>query len=318
MEALFDILLDALTDAGKDTLLIVPFLFVTYWAMEWLEHKTPQKTIESVRKAGKAGPLVGALLGVLPQCGFSAAASTFYAGRVITLGTLFSVYLSTSDEMLPIFLGEGVSLPTILAVLGTKVLVGMVAGFVIDAIFRSRRGTDVELRIDDLCIAADCACDEHCAEEPDEHRSEGHDHADYHAHHEHGHGSIVKSALIHTINITLFVFLFSLVLNVVLLTVGEEVLSDFIASNAVVGVFASALVGLIPNCAASIAIAQLFVEGVLGSGAMIAGLLVAAGVGLLVLCRTNRHAKENVLIIVCLYGIGVAVGLLIEVFGIVF
>lgn len=314
-----ELFLDILIDAVKDTLLVVPFLLVTYLAMEWLEHKTGDRAANAVARAGKAGPAVGALLGAVPQCGFSAMASTFYAGRVITLGTLFAVFLSTSDEMLPIFIAEQVPVATILAILAVKVVIGMICGFVIDFVLRRRAGSENgKLRIHDLCEQANCLCEERCEgathDTLQEHVPHDHDHCG----HEHGSGSIIMSAVKHTLQITLFVFLITLALNACFELVGAETLAAFIGSNELLSVAASALVGLIPNCAASVLIADLYVEGVLGAGAMMAGLLPAAGVGLLVLLRTNRSAKENVAIVVALFAIGVLCGACIEALGVVF
>ena len=261
--------------------------------MEWLEHKTGERTQKAITRAGTAGPVVGSVLGVVPQCGFSAVAATLYAGRVITLGTLFAVFLSTSDEMLPIFLAEAVPAETILSIMGTKLIIGMIMGFLVDAGLRIARRIDMPLHIHDLCEQEHCHC---------------HD----------GEGGILRSAVKHTLQVTLFIFLITLALNGLLAVVGEDVLAEFLSANPALSVFGSALVGLVPNCAASIVIAQLYVEGVLGSGAMLAGLLVSAGVGLLVLVRTNRHVKENVAIIVGLYAMGVIWGLLANALGIVF
>ena len=276
-----------------DTLYLIPFLFVTYLVMEWLEHKTGGKAQAAVQRAGAAGPIVGAVVGVVPQCGFSAVAATLWAGRVITLGTLFAVFLSTSDEMLPIFIAEQVPLIVILKILGAKIVVGMVMGFVVDAGMRLARRIDAPLHIHDLCERDHCHC---------------HD----------GEGGILKSALKHTLQVTVFIFVITIVLNGVLEVVGEDALGEFLSANPVLSVFGSALVGLVPNCAASVVIAQLYVSGVLGSGAMLAGLLVSAGVGLLVLVRTNRHWKQNVAIIVGLYEMGVLWGLIANALGIVF
>ncbi len=363
-----------------DTLYLIPFLLVTYLAMEWLEHKTGNKTQEAIRRAGAAGPLVGSLLGAVPQCGFSAMAATLYAGRVITLGTLFAVLLSTSDEMLPIFLAEAVPLQTIASILGAKIIIGMIMGFVVDALLRVARREHTELKIHELCEHDHCGCHEDC-ETCEQHPSLVYEHHDavrqcqseacIHGHHHHGapvagptdpslttaevkaavqqevaatdaadlaeateehahgccghdHGhevgwkGIWKSALIHTVQVTLFVFLITIVLNGILEVVGEDTLGDFLGANPTLSVLASALVGLIPNCAASVVIAQLYVEGVLGAGAMLAGLLVSAGVGLLVLARANRHWKQNVAIIVALYAIGVFWGLATNLVGITF
>ncbi len=361
----------------SDTLYLIPFLFVTYLVMEWLEHKTGAKTQKAIRHAGAAGPVVGAFLGVVPQCGFSAMAATLYAGRVITLGTLFAVLLSTSDEMLPIFLAENVAPNTILSIMGAKVIIGMVMGFVVDAGLRLARRDKEKLRIHELCAQDKCGCDDDCAtckqnpelayghhddglaqavDSPGQlHRSiaeelettEGHERHDHaHCHdcghdhegeeraasdtaaapvaccHDHSHDDgwkgIAKSALKHTITVTLFIFVITVLLNAVLETVGEDVLAQFLAASPILAVLAAALVGLIPNCAASVVIAQLYLEGVLGPGAMLAGLLTAAGVGLLVLVRSNRPALQNAKIIALLYATGVFWGLVAEGLGVVF
>ena len=361
-----------------DTLYLIPFLYVTYLVMEWLEHKTSGKSVEAIRRAGTAGPVVGAVVGVAPQCGFSAVASTLWAGRVITLGTLFAVYLSTSDEMLPIFLAEQVDPLTIVKILGVKVVIGMVMGFLVDAVVRLARRESRELRIRDLCEQDHCHCEdcdtcgEHLAEfdRPDagdcekaceetcDDASEGHaaiaeavdasarqatltrdrealaevdegspsSHAHEHGHgaardhdgHHHTHTPIWKSALVHTVQVVLFIFVITIVLNTVLEVVGEDALAGALSGNPVLATFGAAAVGLIPNCAASVVIAELYLEGALGAGPMLAGLLVSAGVGLLVLVRTNRHAGQNALIIAALYATGVFWGLLAGTLGITF
>lgn len=319
--------MDVLEDAFFDTLYLIPFLFVTYLFMEWLEHKTGEKTQRAIERAGAAGPLVGAVLGVVPQCGFSAAASTLYAGRVIGLGTLFAVYLSTSDEMLPIFIAEQVAPTTIIGILIIKIVIGMAFGFAVDFALRVAQRPREELRIHELCERDHCECShdcETCRENPELAYGHHDDCADgcthEHHHHDHSHdagwGGIAKSALKHTVQVTLFVFLVSLALNAVLAIVGEDALGSFLGSNEALAVLGSAVVGLIPNCAASVAIAQLYVEGVLGFGACMAGLLSAAGVGLLVLARTNRRPAENVAIILVLVVFSAVCGLIIQALGI--
>lgn len=397
MEHIEHILAHVAEHSIADTLYLIPFLFVTYLAMEWLEHKTAGKTQEAIQRAGAAGPVAGAFLGVIPQCGFSAAAATLYAGRVITLGTVFAVFLSTSDEMLPIFLAEQVPAETIAKILGAKVVIGMVMGFIVDAVLRIARRDKQDLRIHELCerdgcsCAADCAtCEKNpelvyrhhddaahhgeCAEElcghshahedghglgcahdhdHDHDRSCDHDHSHDHDHdhdnavadydhaatqachefscgdshckghdhdhsHDHGWKGIAKSALVHTAQVAVFILCVTVLLNLVLEVVGEDALAAFLGENLTLSVFASALVGLVPNCAASVAIAQLYVEGVLGAGAMLAGLLVSAGVGLLVLLRANRGLKENLAIIAALYATGVFWGLAVNLLGVAF
>lgn len=314
-----------------DTLYLIPFLFVTYLAMEWLEHRTAGKTQDAIRHAGAAGPIVGAVLGAVPQCGFSAAAATLYAGRVVTLGTVFAVFLSTSDEMLPIFLAEQVPPLTIVKIVGAKIIIGMVMGFIVDAALRLLRRDNQRLRIHELCEQDHCHCDNECStceNNPElvyshhDDCAEGcthHHHAHDHEHdHDHGWKGIVKSALIHTVQVGVFVLVVTFVLNGVLEVVGEDALAAFLGANPVLSVLASALVGLVPNCAASVVIAQLYVEGVLGAGAMMSGLLVSAGVGLLVLLRANRPVRQTLAIIAGLYATGVAWGLAGNALGIVF
>lgn len=318
MENFVDIFLDVLLDAAKDTLYLIPFLFVTYLAMEWLEHKAGDRAEEAVRRAGAAGPVVGALVGIVPQCGFSAAASTLWAGRVITLGTLFAVYLSTSDEMLPIFLAEAVSPLTIVKILGAKIIIGMVMGFVVDAGLRLARRDKEKLRIHELCEREHCHCNGEChACEQNPELAYNFEHDDDHEHH-HEHGSILRSAAKHTLQVTVFIFVITLVLNGVIAAVGEDAIGAFLSQNPVLSVLGSAIVGLIPNCAASVVIAQLYVEGSLGAGAMMAGLLVSAGVGMLVLFRANRRPGQNLAILGGLWAMGVAWGLLITALGIAF
>ena len=318
MEEITHLIGHVLEHSIEDTLYLIPFLFVTYLAMEWLEHKAGDKAEEAVRRAGAAGPVVGALVGIVPQCGFSAAAATLWAGRVVTLGTLFAVFLSTSDEMLPIFLAEQVAPMTILKIMGVKLIIGMVMGFVVDAAIRLARRDREKLRIHELCERDHCHCNgdcETCEQQPELAYDFEHDEA--HEHHHEG-GSILRSALKHTVQVTVFIFVITLVLDGALELVGEDALAAFLGSNPVLSVLGSALVGLIPNCAASVVIAQLYVEGALGAGAMMAGLLVSAGVGLLVLFRTNRRLRQNLIVLAGLWATGVFWGLIISAFGIVF
>lgn len=345
METFAEILPHAFEHAFIDTLKLVPFLFVTYLAMEALEHYASSKSIAAVRRAGTAGPIIGALLGVVPQCGFSAAAATLYSARVITLGTLFAVFLSTSDEMLPIMIAAQAPAGFIAEVLVIKALCGLIAGFAIDVVLRLRHHAVEAMRIRDLCERDHCGCgDEDDALQ--EHgggvagriddrdgghlngkesgaeasrASDGHDDAHSHDHshgHAHGFGAIAKSSLVHTLQVTLFIFLVSLALEIVIDGVGEDALASFISANSNLSVVVSAIVGLIPNCAASVVLTELYLEGALSTGAMLAGLLVSAGVGLLVLFRANRPMHENFLIVAGLVACGVVFGFIVGVFGI--
>lgn len=362
-----DLLLHFMEHALEDTLALVPFLFVTYIALEALEHAAGARANAVVRRAGAAGPVVGALLGVVPQCGFSAMAATLYAGRVVTLGTLVAVFLSTSDEMLPMLVAERVEPGLLLRVLGLKVLVALITGVLADLAIRALRknarvhaflrrtvfsvrrdgmeadvvdqmaeGGETAEHICRLCEQDHCGCGhDHThargGERGHEHGNDrGHEHADEHVagcDHGHGHdhshaggrfgivGSIVMSAVSHTVQVSLFIFLVTFALVLVLETVGEEALAAFLSGNQLLAVFASALVGLVPNCSASVVITQLYLEGVLGFAPLMAGLLTSAGVGYLVLFRTNRHPRENTVIVVGLFLVACVWGLVFAALG---
>ena len=282
-------MLEVLEHTIEDSIKLIPFLFLTYLLMEYIEHKTKEKTKETIKKSGKFGPFIGALLGIVPQCGFSVSATNLYAARVITLGTLIAVYLSTSDEMLPIFLSEGVAIDVIIKILAIKLAIGMIAGFLIDLVIRLKnKGKEDEEKIIDLCEKEHCHC-------------------------EHG---IVKSALKHTVNIFIFIFLITFVINLGMHFIGEETIASFMLDRPILGPIISGLIGLIPNCASSVIITQMYLENIISVGTMIAGLLVGAGVGLAVLFRTNKGIKENIKITVLLYAIGVISGIILELIGI--
>ncbi len=374
-----DLLIDILLDAGKDTLSLVPFLLVTYLALETLEHVAGDRVNGAIKRAGAAGPVVGSLLGMVPQCGFSAMAATLYAGRVVTLGTLVAVFLSTSDEMLPLLLAEQVPVQTMAMLLASKALIALVTGFIVDVTIRGLRRNaraHAAIRRTVLGTAANpahvnCAHDDHtggdiidevaeagvsadhihelcerdhcgCDEDEDEHghdHSHDHGHADKHEHHhdhshDHGHAdkhehhhdhshshegapilSIIRSAISHTVQVSVFIFLVTLILVAVLETFGESAIEQFLRGNETLAVLGSALVGLIPNCSASVVITQLYLEGALQLAPMLAGTLISAGVGYLVLFRTNRSARENAVFLVMMYVIGAGWGLVLSACG---
>lgn len=340
-----EMILDALLDAVLDTAKLIPFLFITYMGMEYLEHKAEKHTTGMLEKAGHFGPLIGAAVGILPQCGFSAAASSLFAGGVISVGTLIAVFLSTSDEMLPIFISEGVHPATMLRILATKAILGLISGFLLDVFMRHGCHTKApEKHIHDLCVHEHCDCNEeeeeeelhteaahtheanaddhahrHVAEEHHSHEHASvHAHAGHHHHHQKGFMGIAMPALHHTIQITGFIFFITLIITLLVEGIGAEAIGHFLSGKPIVGVFLAGVVGLIPNCAASVSITQLYLMGILNAGQMMAGLLVGAGVGLLVLFRTNDHPNENLRITIMLYGLGVFWGLVIEYLGIVF
>ncbi len=386
-----------LEHAFEDTIYLVPFLLATYILLELLEHKAGDKAAVLVRKAGIAGPFVGSLLGAVPQCGFSAAGSALYASRAITLGTLFAVFLSTSDEMLPLFIAEQVDPLIMLSIIGTKIAIGMIMGFAIDGALRLRVRSEVkheEKRLRDLGHGVCCTHTEnHEHEHEHEHecdhgRKYNHEHDSEHDEHEHGHAhdhdhgherkagvacshehsvscanshnnpvsctcphghhltgteleqpfshhhchnpscsvseessswkDILISALKHTLQVTIIVYLISFALVAVMELAGENAITNYLVTNPGIAIFGSALVGLIPNCGASVVITQLYLDGMLGTGAMISGLLVSAGVGILVLFSENHRLRQNIFILVGLLIIGVAWGSLFELLGITF
>ena len=283
-----DIIIDTLSDGIK----LLPILFITYLVMESIEHKTSQKIRQIMKKSGKWGPVIGGILGIVPQCGFSTAASNLYAGRIITLGTLTAVFLSTSDEMLPILISQKAPSHTILRILLVKAAVGILAGAVIDLLMQAKKGAQQEeLRIEHMCDHQHCHC---------------------------GEGKIIKSAVSHTLQIFSFIILISFLLNLLIGYVGEDILAAFISEKSILGPMVAGLIGLIPNCASSVVLTQLYLEGVLSAGSMTAGLLAGSGVGLLVLYRVNDDLRENIKITLILYGIGVVSGILIEMTGLVF
>ena len=290
---MIDILRHIVVHALKDNLSIIPLLFITYCIMEYMEQFMTAKAEGAVRYSGKMGPLWGGILGIIPQCGFSAAAASFYSGGVITLGTMLAIFWSTSDEMLPVLISAEVSAGTIVRILGAKVLIAVLCGFAVDFAIRTfGKGRMPSKYIHDLCEQDHCHCEE-----------------------EH---SVWKSAMIHTVKVFGFIFSISLLLNLVLECGGEDVLERFAANKSILAVILTGIVGLVPNCASSVIITQLYLKGLISAGAMMGGLLVGAGVGVLVLFRTNRPMKQNVGIVGVLYTVGVVAGFLIDLLGMTF
>lgn len=287
----FELFAGVIAETLVDSIKLLPFLFLTYLLMEYLEHKTGGALQEKIRSAGKVGPVWGAILGVVPQCGFSAAAASLYAGRVITVGTLVAIFLSTSDEMLPILISEAAPFSMIVKLLASKIVIAMVSGLAAEFLYVHLMGKrEKEMDIHVVCEEEHCHCED----------------------------GMILSALKHTVRIFFYIILISLVLNLVIAVIGEEVLASLFQSIPVVGELLAALVGLIPNCASSVVITELYLDGMIGAGALMSGLLVNAGVGLLVLFRLNRNVKQNLGIIAALYGIGVFWGVVIELAGFVF
>lgn len=276
-----------ITDSFIDSVKLLPFLFVTYLIMECLEHKAGDKMQAVIRGAGKGGPAIGGILGIFPQCGFSTAASNLYAGRIITVGTLVAVFLSTSDEMLPIMISENAGMRMIISILTVKAAIAILVGFAVDCIFR--KNTE-EMQIGHLCEQHHCHCE----------------------------NGVWRSALRHTAEIFLYILLISLVLNFLIAWIGEDVLGSVIQDRPIVGTLIAGVVGFIPNCAASVIITQMYLRGVLGAGALVAGLLTGTGVGFLVLLKVNDNRKENLGIAGLLYVTGILAGIVTELLGVTF
>lgn len=279
---MWDILLDALIDTAK----LLPFLFATYLAMEYLEHKTSMKVLIAVQKAGNFGPLIGGVLGGVPQCGFSAAASGLYAGKIISIGTLVSIYLSTSDEMLPMLISEKAPVGFILSVIAAKMAIGIFWGFLCDKLFFRNENAHEHINIHGMCEEEHCHCEK----------------------------GIWGSSLKHTLKIALFILVISAALNLVIELVGADTLSGLIFNHKVFGPLIASLVGLIPNCASSVILTQMYLEGVIGLGSMMAGLLTGAGVGWLVLFRASKNLKKTLKIIGLIYVFGAVSGMVIGLF----
>ena len=268
-----------------DTIKLLPFLFLAYLVIEYIEQKAGDKTTHLIQKAGKFGPVLGGLLGIVPQCGFSAAASNLYAGRIVTMGTLIAIFLSTSDEMLPILISEAVPVGTIITILLIKLGIAIAVGMIVDLIFRKKKVEDSKEEIHKLCDEEHCNCEE---------------------------SGIFKSSLIHTLQIFAYILVISFVLNLIIHYVGEENIAGLVLNVPVVGPLISSLVGLIPNCASSVILTQLYLENILSIGSMIAGLLVNSGIGILVLFRVNKNKKENFTILGILYLVGAISGIILD------
>ena len=266
---------------------LFPFLFLTYLGMEYLENRAGHKTIAMLSRTGKKGPIIGGLLGIVPQCGFSAAAANLYAGGVITVGTMVAVFLSTSDEMLPILISGRAEWKEILFIVGAKVFVGVIAGLFVDYMIRRfNNGKQKGLQIREICEREQCHCNE---------------------------SGILKPALIHCLHIIAFIFVILFVIHIFAEWIGMEHLIEVAGSYPFLSIFLVGLIGLIPNCAISVAITTFYLEGVLSFGSMFAGLLACAGVGIVILFRMNQSVKNNIIIVSGIYAISVLSGILMEI-----
>lgn len=278
---------EVILDTIVDSLKLIPFLLVAFLIIELLEHKLNNKTKNILTKSKKIGPIIGSLLGVIPQCGFSVMATNLYITRIITLGTLISIYLSTSDEMLIIMISEKVEISLILKILLIKIFFSIVYGLIIDKIINKKK-KDKETNYE-LCDEEHCDCNH----------------------------SILLSAIKHTLHITLFIFIITLIINTIFTLLGDNYLSKILLNNSILSPFITSLIGLIPNCAASVILTELYLNSTISLGALIGGLLTSSGSSLLVLIKNNKNQKENLSIILLLYALGVLSGIIIELISLI-
>lgn len=279
-----EVLIHTIKHSLLDSIKLLPFLFIAFLLIEYIEHKLSKKVNNIISKSGKLGPIIGGLLGLIPQCGFSVMATNFYITRVISLGTLFSIYLATSDEMLPIMISHGVNYKIIVSILLIKFISGFIFGYIIDIVFR-KKNTKLNY---DLCDKDHCDC-------------------------EHG---LLKSSIKHTFSTFIFILFTNLIITFLYETLGESLVSKIFMRDSLFGPFVGSLVGLIPNCGASIALSELFLKNAISFGTCIAGLLTGSGIAILILFKSNKNIKENLFIVLTLYLVGVLIGMFIEFLGI--
>ena len=275
-------MINCLVDALLDTLKLLPYLLVTFFVLEFIEHRFTKKNQELLGKSKKFGPVAGGLLGALPQCGFSSMAANLFSARVITMGTLIAVFLATSDEMLPIMISEKVDLIFLIKIIGFKVIVGIIIGFIIDIIYKKGKEKN---NIKEVCENERCSCDEH---------------------------GIILSSIIHTIKIGLFILFANLLINIIIYKIGEETVSNLLLNKSLFTYFISCLIGLIPNCAGSVIITELYLSGMISLGTMLAGLLTGSGLGILLLFKTNKNVKENIVVASIIYFVGIILGIIVD------
>lgn len=277
-------MMDFIMDALIDSIKLLPYLFVTFVVLELMEHKMSHKSEEVLKNNKKYGPILGGILGALPQCGFSVVASNLFSGRVITIGTLVAVYLSTSDEMLPVMISNKTDINVLLGIILFKIIIGIIVGIIVDLIIKSN---DKEKHIHEMCVEDHCSCDDH---------------------------GILLSSIIHTLKIGFFILIANLLINLIIFKVGEDNLSNLMINKNIFTYFIASLVGLIPNCASSVIITELYLSKIITLGTLMSGLLTGSGLGILLLFKTNKKLKENISILSIVYSTGVIVGILVDLF----
>ena len=277
-------MLDCIMDGLIDTLKLLPYLFITFVILELLEHKLSRKNQKILVKNKEFGPMVGGILGALPQCGFSSMASNLFSSRVITIGTLVAVFLSTSDEMLPIMLSEHTDILLLLRIIMFKVAIGIIVGYIIDFIFRKNNKKQIT-NITEMCNEEHCSCEK---------------------------DGVIISSIKHTLHIGLFILIANLFIGLIIFNIGEENLSKILMHKNILTYFLASLIGLIPNCASSVIMTELYLSNLITIGNLFAGLLTGSGLGILLLFKTNKNIKENITILSIIYFVGVIVGILVD------
>ena len=279
-EIMFDVLIDGL----MDTLKLLPYLFITFILLEFMEHKLSHKSEEKLKDTKKLGPVLGSLFGALPQCGFSSMSAELFSNKVITIGTVIAVFLSTSDEMLPIMISEHTNIFILLKIILFKVVVGIVVGTIVDIIYKRKREDN---HIHQMCKEEHCECEK---------------------------DGIIISSVKHTIKIGLFIMIANTIINLIIYKVGENNISNILLSKNIFTYFLASLIGLIPNCASSVIMTELYLSNLITLGNLLSGLLTGSGLGILLLFKTNKNMKENIFILSTVYFVGVIIGILVDLF----
>ena len=277
-------MLDCLLDGVLDSLKLLPYLFVAFLVLEFLEHKFSKKSEKYLEKYNKFGPVIGGVLGALPQCGFSTMASNLFSNGVITMGTLIAIFLSTSDEMIAVMFSEQADLRVLFGIVGFKVIIGVIVGFLVDLLYH-KKNKDRHHLIEEHCHHDDCHCEEN---------------------------GIFKSSLVHTLKIFVFIFAMNIFLNIIIYYIGEEQLSNLLLRHNIFTYFLASLLGLIPNCASSVIITELYISDLISIGTLLSGLLTGSGLGILLLFKENKNVKENASILLIIYFVGVLIGFIAD------
>ena len=276
---------DLIIEVLLDTIKLIPYLLITFLILELIEHKLNKKNEHILSNNKKYGPILGSILGALPQCGFSAMAANLFSNRVITLGTLIAVFLSTSDEMIPLMISEKVNALLLLRIVFFKMIIGIIVGLLVDLLYKKDKEKEKK-HIHDMCEHDHCNCKE---------------------------DGIIISSIKHTIKISLFILIANLIISLIIHRVGEDNLSNILIHKNIFTYFLASLIGLIPNCASSVIITELYLSKLITIGQLFSGLLPGSGLGILLLFRTNKNIKENILILSFLYLIGVILGIIIDI-----